>query len=216
VILSRLFFIPEKPFANNNPSPTNNHPIPANNHLPVEKGMFHTNLVSTKLMGPVDKIIIIDNNEIQEELDKFINTNQKHILFNSDMDQLSTETNPILKGIIDNYEEKHKIKIRTKTRIWFFKSSEIIRLEAKKQNTILYLTNQNRSLINESIDQIENQLKDFSFIRIHDDHIVNVNFISKITAGWDESIELINGEIVPIENQRKQYILKSLENHNKL
>jgi two-component system LytT family response regulator len=167
-------------------------------------------------MDPVDKIIIIDNNEIQEELDKFININQKHILFNSDMDQLSTETNPILKGIIDNYEEKHKIKIRTKTRIWFFKSSEIIRLEAKQQNTILYLTNQNRSLINESIDQIENQLKDFSFIRIHDDHIVNVNFISKITAGWDESIELINGEIVPIENQRKQYILKSLENHNKL
>jgi two-component system LytT family response regulator len=167
-------------------------------------------------MNPVDKIIIIDNNEIREELEKFIIANRKHILFNSDMDQLSLERNPILKGIIENYEEKHKIKIRTKNRIWFFKSNEIIRLEAKQQNTVLYLTNQNRSLINESIDQIENQLKDFSFIRIHDDHIVNVNFISKITAGQDENIELINGEIVPIENQRKQYILQSLENHNKL
>ena len=164
----------------------------------------------------MDKIIIIDNNDIQEELDKFININQKHILFNSDMEQLSLERNPILKVIIDEYEEKHKIKIQTKNRIWFFKSGEIIRLEGKRQNTILYLTNKNRSLINESIDQIENQLKDFSFIRIHNDHIINVNFISKITAGQDEYIELINGEIVPIESQRKQYILKSLENHNKL
>ncbi len=167
-------------------------------------------------MGTVDKIIIIDNNEIQEELDKFIKTNQKHILFNSDMYQLSLERNLVLKGIIDNYEEKHKIKIQTKNRIWFFKSGEIIRLEAKQRNTTLYLTNKNRSLINESIDQIENQLKDFPFIRIHDDHIVNVNFISKITAGWDENIELVNGETVPVESQRKQSILKSLENHNKL
>ena len=164
----------------------------------------------------MDKIIIIDNNEIQEELEKFIIANKKHILFNSDMDQLSLERNPILKGIIDNYEEKHKIKIQTKNRIWFFKSGEIIHLEAKQQNTLLYLTNKNRSLINENIDQIENQLKDFSFIRIHNDHIINVNFISKINAGWDENVELINGDIIPIESQRKQSILKSLENHNKL
>ncbi|NOX46768.1 MAG: hypothetical protein GXO89_07305 [Chlorobi bacterium] len=164
----------------------------------------------------MDKIIIIDNNEIQEELDKFINTNQKHILFNSDMDQLSLERNPILKGIINNYEVKHKIKIQTKNRIWFFKSGEIIRLEGKRQNTILYLTNKSRPLINESIDQIENQLKDFSFIRIHNDHIINVNFISKIATGQDEYIELINGETIPVESQRKQSILKSLETHNKL
>ena len=164
----------------------------------------------------MDKIIIIDNNEIQEELEKFIVANKKHILFNSDMDLLSLERNPILKDIIENYESKHKIKIHTKSRVWFFKSGEIIHLEAKQQNTLLYLTNKNRSLINENIDQIENQLKDFSFIRIHDNHIINMNFISKINAGGDENIELINGDIIPIESQRKQYILKSLENHNKL
>ncbi len=164
----------------------------------------------------MDKIIIIDNNEIQEELEKFIIANKKHILFNSDMDLLSLERNPILKDIIENYESKHKIKIHTKSRVWFFKSREIVRFEAGQGNTTAYLTNMNHSVINENIDQIENQLKDFSFIRIHNDHIINMNFIVKITAGQNVNIELMNGDIVPIEDQRKQYILKSLENHNKL
>jgi two-component system LytT family response regulator len=164
----------------------------------------------------MDKIIIIDNNEIQDELEKFIVANKKHILFNSDMDLLSLERNPILKDIIENYESKHKIKIHTKSRVWFFKSREIVRFEAGQGNTTAYLTNKNHSVINENIDQIESQLKDFSFLRIHNDHIVNMVFITRIYEDNKEKVTLTNGDILPIDNQRKQYILETLEKYNKL
>jgi two-component system LytT family response regulator len=164
----------------------------------------------------MDKIIIIDNNEIQDELEEFIVANKKHILFNSDMDLLSLEKNPILKDIIENYESKHKIKIHTKSRVWFFKSREIVRFEAGQGNTTAYLTNKNHSVINENIDQIESQLKDFSFLRIHNDHIVNMVFITRIYEDNKEKVTLTNGDILPIDNQRKQYILETLEKYNKL
>ena len=62
----------------------------------------------------MDKIIIIDNNEIRDELEQFITENKRHILFNSDMDLLSLESNPVLKEIIDTLigiNEKRVIKI---------------------------------------------------------------------------------------------------------
>jgi len=164
----------------------------------------------------MDKIIIIDNNEIRDELEQFIADNKKHILFNSDMDLLSLESNPILKEIIENYELKHKIKIHTKTRVWFFKSREIVRFEAGNGNTTAYLTNKNHSVINENINQIENQLKDFSFLRIHNNHIVNMNFITRIFEDNSGKVTLTNGDILPVDNQRKQYIIETLEKHNKL
>ncbi len=164
----------------------------------------------------MDKIIIIDNNEIRDELEQFITENKRHILFNSDMDLLSLESNPVLKEIIDNYELKHKIKIQTKSRIWFFKNYEIVRFEASKGNTMVYLTNESRAVINENIDEIENQLKDFSFLRIHNDHIVNMVFIARIYEDNNEKVTLTNGDILPIDNQRKQYILETLEKYNKL
>lgn len=158
----------------------------------------------------MDKIIIIDNNGIQDELEKFIIANKKHILFNSDMEYLSLKTNPILKEIIKNYEEKHKIKIQTKNGIWFFKSHEMIRMESKGENTVIYLTNKTHQLINENINQIEIQLKDLSLLRTHDNHLINVNYISQI-SNRDQNIKLNNGDIIPIDEQRKQQILISLE-----
>jgi len=164
----------------------------------------------------MDKIIIIDDSGVQDELEKFIVANKKHILFNSDMDLLLLEKNPILKDIIENYESKHKIKIHTKSRVWFFKSREIVRFEAGKGNTTAYLTNKNHSVINENINQIENQLKDFSFLRIHNNHIVNMSFITRIFEDNSGKVTLTNGDILPVDNQRKQYIIETLEKHNKL
>ncbi len=164
----------------------------------------------------MDKIIIINDSGIQSELENFLIANKKHIRFSSNMDEISLGQNPILKEIVRNYEEKHKVKIHSKDNIRFFRANEIIRIKANKDKTLIFLINEKVDEINETIDQIENQLKDFSFIRIHDDHIINTSFIAKITAGRDIDIELMNGDIVPIEDQRKQYILNSLENHNKL
>jgi len=159
----------------------------------------------------MDKIIIIDNTGIREEVEKFIFKNRKHILFASDLDEMTLNENPVLKEIIANYEEQNKIKIHTKSRIWFFKGHEIIRIEGREKDTVIYLSDKHTRVLNESIDEIENQLKDFSFIRIHRNHIVNINYLSKIAG---EKTELTTGDVLPIEPQLKQYIAESIEKYH--
>ncbi len=161
----------------------------------------------------MDKIIIINDSGIQYKIEKFLKTNKNHIKFSSYMDEISLGQNPILKEIISKYEDKCRIKIHSKDNISFFRANEIVRFKAHKNKTNIFLTNEKVVEINESIDNIEQQLENQQFLRIHEAHIINVNFISKIFDKTENNIELNDGTLLPVTEIRKEYIINFINNH---
>ena len=161
----------------------------------------------------MDKIIIINDSGIQPELEEFLITNKKHVRFNSDMDEMSLGQNPILKEIVRKYEEKHKVKIQSKDNIRFFQANEIIRFQATYNKTTIFLINDKEVEINETIDKIEQQLKVLPFLRINENHIINVHFISKIFDKTENNIELNDGTLLPVTEIRKNTITKFLNKY---
>lgn len=161
----------------------------------------------------MDRIIIINDNGIREELDSFLQSNQNHIRLNSGLDEIALSGNTILSEIIQQYEEKHKIKIQSKDNIFFFKSNEIIHLEGKLDKTTIFLMSKEMIEVNEYIDSIEEQLKNFAFLRIHTNHIININFIIKLFNKGENTIELIDGTILPVSEFRNDLIIKYIEDH---
>ncbi len=105
------------------------------------------------------------------------------------------------------------MKIISKDQIRFFKNHEILRLESVGENTIIYFLDGNSLEIDNPLDNIEAEMKNTEFIRIHDKHIVNVNHIARIAAGNDDFVELSNAEVLPIETGQKQLIMELLTNH---
>ncbi|OQX73939.1 MAG: hypothetical protein B6D61_12025 [Bacteroidetes bacterium 4484_249] len=158
----------------------------------------------------MDKIIIINDSGIQSELEEFLITNKKHIRFSSDMDEISLSKNSLLQGIIKRYEEKHKVKIQSKDYIRFFQANDIIRFKANKGKTIIFLTNNNIVEINETIDNIEQQLEYQPFLRIHEDHIVNLHYVSRIINDNKDFLELTNKEELPLSSKNKEILLEQL------
>ena len=161
----------------------------------------------------MDKIIIINDIGIQPELEKFLIANKKHIRFSSDMEEISLGQNPILKEIVRRYEEKHKVKIQSKDHIMFFQANEIIRFKANGGKTIIFLTNEKVVEINETIDNIEQQLEYQPFLRIHEGHIINVHFISKFFDKAENNIELNDGTLLPVTEIRKEFIMNFLNKY---
>jgi DNA-binding LytR/AlgR family response regulator len=161
----------------------------------------------------MDKIIIIDDSGIANQLEAFLTANREHIRLSSDMDEISLGLNPVLKEIVKRYEEKHKIKIKSKDNIYFFKNNEIVRFEAKLDQTSIFLVSNEATEVNEYIDNIEEQLKNFDFLRIHTNHIINVHFISKIFEKGQNTIELTDGTILPVSDFRKELINKYMDNN---
>jgi len=105
------------------------------------------------------------------------------------------------------------MKIISENQILFFKDIEIIRFESTAHSTIIHFLNGTTSNIVESINSIEKQLKDSDFIRIHEDHIINVNYIAKIADDFSDSIELENGVLLPVNKKTKDMIIHLLNNH---
>ncbi len=100
------------------------------------------------------------------------------------------------------------MKITSENQILFFKNNEIIRFESVANNTIINFINRTSFEIHEPIDSIEKQLTDVDFIRIHDKHIVNVNYIARIAGGRDDFVELSNAEVLPIKKKQKEIIVE--------
>jgi len=107
------------------------------------------------------------------------------------------------------------MKITSENQILFFKNIEIIRFESVTNNTIIHFINGTSSEIHEPIDSIEKQLTDVDFIRIHDEHIINVNYLTKIPDNLSHSVELENGVMLPVNKKTKNLIINILKAHIK-
>lgn len=161
----------------------------------------------------MDKIIIIDDSGIQKELESFLIANKEHIRLNSNMDEISLGHNPVLKEIVKQYEEKHKVKIQSKDHVRFYKQNEIIYLKSNENKTILYQSDHSKTSVNENIDAIEQQLKNFPFLRTHHDYIVNLHHIVKISGQDMDLIILTNGNTLPVTEIKKAIIIEFLNKY---
>jgi two-component system LytT family response regulator len=158
----------------------------------------------------MDRIIIIDDKVIRNELEAFLIANQEHIRLNSNMDEVSMGNNPSLQEIISLYENKYKLKIRSRDNIRFYRLKDIIRLEAKGKVTLLKLINGKLHTINESFEIVESQLRDFPFFKAHNEHLINLYHVTGIQKIQNARIFMDNGDVIPLLDKQKDLIVNAL------
>jgi len=107
------------------------------------------------------------------------------------------------------------MKITSENQILFLKNNEIVRFKDVPNGTQIHFLNGTISEIHEPINSIEKQLTDVDFIRIHDEHIINVNYLTKIPDNLSDSIELENGVLLPVNSKTKNLIINILKAHIK-
>jgi len=115
----------------------------------------------------MDRIIIIDDNGIQHDLNHFLKANKNHIRLDSDIKELSTGSNSLIKEIIESYENKYRIKFQSKDLVYIFKVNEILYLKAKQDKTEIYLTKGDPVELDSKLEKFEDQLKDYQILNVH-------------------------------------------------
>jgi len=98
----------------------------------------------------------------------------------------------------------------------FYKDNEIIRFEAKNKKTAIHFIDNTLSEIAEPIGSIESQLKNHGFIRIHSNHLVNVNHITGIPNQSPGFIELNKSQLLPISTEQHKIIIQLISTHLKM
>lgn len=143
-------------------------------------------------------------------------------------DEELTETLIKLKenfGQQDDYKEKFqllfnelkgktnkKIAISSLDSIRYILVNDILRIEASRSYSTIFLNSGEAILSSKSMSYYENLLPENTFIKVHRSHIINLNYIDSISRSEGGFVKLSNGYEVPLSRRKKEDFLRIITN----
>ncbi|TKG92834.1 response regulator transcription factor [Puteibacter caeruleilacunae] len=121
--------------------------------------------------------------------------------------------NKRLRNLLHNNSQQNgskRIALPFVDSIEFVEVKDIIRLEAEGSYTRFFTINGKEMLISGSLKEYVEMLTPYGFIRTHQAHFVNPDFIKSFVKADGGYLKLQNGDTVPISRLRKNEILQTL------
>lgn len=115
-----------------------------------------------------------------------------------------------LEVLLGNQSSVKKIAFPTSEGIELVKLNQIVNCEADDNYTSIFLANEKRILVSKTIKEYDTMLSDFGFFRIHQSHLVNLDYISKFNKNDGGYVVLENGKKLPVSRRNKQEFLEKL------
>lgn len=120
------------------------------------------------------------------------------------------QENERLKQLVSQLNNKGlstKIGLASQNKIDFVEIASISRFEADNNYTHVFLDNQVKMTISKTLKEFEELLRDHSFIRIHQSHLVNPAHIQSLQKSDGGYVQMLDDSILPISRARKNEIL---------
>ena len=123
----------------------------------------------------------------------------------------------INQGLQQILEQSHqqtsevKIPLATQNGLVFIKQNDIMYCESSGNYTQFYLASNKQILVSRQLGEYEKLLPETQFIRIHDKHIINLQYLAEYIKGSGGEVKLDNGKIIPVATRRKEELLHRFE-----
>lgn len=102
------------------------------------------------------------------------------------------------------------ISVASKEDVALLKREEIMHLEAKGNYTEITTRDLKKFTSSKLLKEYENLMADTSFIRVHNSHIININYVTKYIRTKTGSVQLLNHVIIPIAASKKKEVQELL------
>jgi len=117
-----------------------------------------------------------------------------------------------LMDIIQPYAQKpKKIALPTMEGFEFVELNQIIRFASDSNYVKVILDGQKPLLVCKTLKEIEETLKHSNFIRVHNSHLINTDYVQKYLKNAGGSLLTKDGFEVPISRLRKEFTLSKLK-----
>lgn len=143
---------------------------------------------------------------------KPFNTNELIKTVRRVLDEQTTANNSLrFESILSNFgnslPELKKIVLKTSDRIYLVNVKDIVRCEAENNYTNFYLTNGNKIMVSKTIKTYETLLADHEFLRVHQSHLVNLNYIQHFDKPDGGMLILSDNIAIPVSHQKRSVLL---------
>jgi DNA-binding LytR/AlgR family response regulator len=163
----------------------------------------------------MERIIIIDDKKCEKELAEFLEANKEHIRYSTAVNDIKSTSNSFFEEISSKMGSADKLAIVSNQLIEIVHTRDITYFETLGQKTRIHFSDNRFMETYGTLDSFSNRLKGSTFLRIHENFIVNLDFFSKLNLTEGQTIELSNGIHLPVDQARKVLLVKYLNNDSK-
>jgi two-component system LytT family response regulator len=108
-------------------------------------------------------------------------------------------------------KENSTLVIHTLTDIHVIQPKDILYCRSEGSYTHLYLTNKSTILFSKNLKEVEKQLDNHHFVRVHHSHLVNMQHVVKFKKTDGGMIFLSDGSQIPVSVRKKADLFRLLE-----
>ena len=116
------------------------------------------------------------------------------------LNRLTSLVKNIKDGVFD------KIAVSTQEGIFYIKINDIFKFESFRNYTTIFFANDKKLLTTKPISEFEDLLDD-TFLRTHQSHIVNLNYVSGLFKKDEGYIRMEDDSTVPLSRRKKEKFL---------
>lgn len=103
-----------------------------------------------------------------------------------------------------------KIALPAKEGVVLVPISDIIRCEARREYALFIIKNREKIISSKNIKEYEELLPDDIFFRVHNSHLINLNYIKVYHRGRGGHVEMEDGTLIEVATRRKEELLSRL------
>lgn len=106
-------------------------------------------------------------------------------------------------------DKPEKIVLATAESIEFVNVKDIIHIQSDGNYSTLHIKGRNDLLVSKNLGEFENMLEDFAFFRTHQSHLVNLNFVQKVSR-FDGDVIMEGGSVAILSRRKRNQFLEEM------
>lgn len=123
---------------------------------------------------------------------------------------LSKKFDALFQNLKSAGSSTRKITVPTSKGLIFIPVNDIIRCEADVNYTTIYLKDKQQVLVAKTLKDFDEMLSDHQFFRIHNSHLINLNYIRSYHKGKGGYVTLTDNTSLEVSTRRKDLFLKKI------
>jgi len=115
------------------------------------------------------------------------------------------------KNLKNTTKDRLKLALPTGVGYHIVEIATIVRCQSDNNYTNVFFENSNKILISRTLKEIDEILAEHGFLRVHQSHLVNPNYVKSILKQDGGSLIMRNDDEVPVSRQKRKQINDILE-----
>ncbi len=142
----------------------------------------------------------VDPDELTSSIEKLKVTMEK--------DSISTRINAMFQFLNKGSDKDKKLVLKTSSNVHVVELNEVIRCRSDKNYTHFYTVDDEEIIVSKTLKEYEELLNEFSFFRVHQSHLINLNFVKRFEKADGGQLIMKDNSKVPVSFRKKEELMK--------